>query len=116
MSYAIGNVVYGFPFTKEMRKVAEKLAEKQEIDIETDCWPGITEGYSSGGDHPLWFGVTIGRFDECSNFTLDSLSDVEPTNEQFDEADELFKKLPPEIQKLTGTLLPLDTWVIWSSS
>ena len=107
MSYAIANVIYGVPLTKEIHLA---LADADE-DFET---AGFTPYYSGGGSYaPGFCGVELGDFDECGGHILFSSLKYAPTPEQKAEAETRLAELPEYIRKVC---LPVDTYIVWSSS
>ncbi len=113
MSYAIANIIYGIPFTDEIQnRIEPEGVLNEEIDGPEDL--GFQMLYSgSSGVRPGFCGVMLYRFDECSEpFSISQLI-LKPTAEQKAEAEAKIAELPKDVREVC---LPLDTYIVWSSS
>lgn len=125
MSYAIANIVYGFPINDKQRTIIQQLSEAElgglsedEIDELEDgsgrlAYFGFTGLYSSGGDWDIGYcGVKLCSYDEGMKFKVSELSRIHATPEQKKEAARRIAALRPDLRSLAD---PVDVWVVWSS-
>jgi len=107
MSYAIGNIIWGFPIEDVLyNRIAKKLGEDWEEEF--DKKDGILSWY--GGDEKcLAFGIQLYAIDEFSNINLSQLSHSLAT---FNPV------LPPVPEKLKEFFLAdyPKYWIVWSLS
>lgn len=107
MSYAIANVIYGVPLTKEVGfLIYGKDAEPEDLGFEIL--------YSGSADYsPGFCGVSLYLFDECSDSFPASQLVLVPTPEQRAQAEAKIAQLPEDVRKLCP---PLNTYIVWSTS
>lgn len=105
MSYAIGYVIYGIPFTESISKFYEEL----ELDPEEHF-----NFVYSGSAHiiPGWCGVLLDTIDECNNICIKNVK-LQPLEQDVQEAKSKINKLPDEIKKMSN---PIDMYIIWGTS
>lgn len=140
MSYAIGNVVYGFPVTEanflnklselDIEKVIEGDEEFFEENFEDDLDELTSDGlrdwfdadetmfekeYTGNADEtPMWFGVKLDTIDETKHVKLDELN-TKPTKEQEAELRERWNKLPSFVRDILKEQT-FSVYIIWSTS
>lgn len=116
--YAIVDVIYGIPLTKEINN----LINKWETDPNCDKWEEDEVGrmcgfeiiYSGNRNEPPGFcGVRLDQFDESDGYNSLINLKLEPTNDQKTETLELINNLDREIKDI---IPPLGVYLIWSTS
>jgi hypothetical protein len=117
MPYAIGNVIYGWPFPAAMAaRIRDECSDrgKSVHDLKT---PGLSILYSASDSVAGFVGVKVGSIDECDSVRVGYLVALAAgvTEAQRDAAVALRAALPKRFQKMIGTSEP-DLWVVWSSS
>jgi len=106
--YTMGDIIYGVPLTSE---VMEAMPDWQEDDEEELC--GFYQIYSGRSKSPVGYcGVLLDSIDELAVVNINSLKLV-PTQEQKEEAETKVEALLPEIKKV---MLPIGTYIVWSTS
>lgn len=122
MSYAIGNVIYGFAvdirilFSEEGEGNEEDPdfdnATPRQIDAKADEH-GLTTLYSANGETPYYCGVELAKVSECGDIRLRELlasAEKKLTPELKKKADDLIAALPEKARRQP------DIWIVWSSS
>lgn len=120
--YVIANIIYGIDLTTDRHEepIFDELPEELKRAYEDDPENiGISGAYSGSGPTPQWVGVTLGEFDETSNFELEDLRqylDVgEETVKQWEKRwTNLEQEVREAIVKVKGS--EPKVMIIWSTS
>ena len=114
MSYAIANIIYGVPLNEAGNNLMNKWADEgDERFFEEDDACGFTMLYNGSADYAGYCGVNLMQFDECEDFRPVSSLNVQPTQEQIDEANSKIAKLHPDLKAI---LPEIGTYLVWSTS
>jgi len=126
MSYAILNIVYGFPINNAHRTVIKQLTESELGALSEDEIDELENGrgrlaffgfeglYCAGGDDDIGYcGVELDRINEGENIKVAEITKLRPTSAQIKEANERYKKLRPELMAVAD---PPGIYFVWSSS
>lgn len=136
MSYAIANVIYGIPITKEnffdklenlkMHQIPKSFLEEHFNDLEGLSMEDVatvfgengspfTSKYSGSADEtPMWFGLELDSFDETANVRISDLQ-LEPSLVQALEVKVKFEELPEFIREILKDD-KIDVHIVWSTS
>lgn len=136
MSYAIANVIYGIPVTKEnffdklenlkMHQIPKSFLEEHFNDLDglsmedvgtifTEDGSPFTAKYSGSADEmPMWFGLELDSFDETAHVRT---SDIQwkPTPTQETDIRQRFEELPEFIREILKDD-KIDVHIVWSTS
>ncbi len=120
--YTIGNVILGTYLTRH--EEVEPIYARELYADEADDWdvgsldwsdvdPWETMYHGSASDVIAFAGVCVHEFDECENFPLADLADIQPSPEQRAQARERYERIPEAVRVM---LPPFGLYVVWSSS
>jgi hypothetical protein len=114
MSYAIGYIIYGVPYSEEIDNLFESdVNDNEDIEEMSPEDLGFELVYSGSADiRPGWCGVHLDTIDECGTQRVKDLI-LSPTEQQKQEAITKINALPENIKKLCDEV---DTYIIWGSS
>ncbi len=119
MSYAIGYVVYGIPYSYDIAKAIASNNKDEDYDVTADNADEIAENeswfefrYSGNGEPPGWCGVVLDRIDECNNLKVSELN-FQPSDMQKKTAEDKINNLPEYVRKVSNQA---DVYILWGSS
>lgn len=124
MSYAYGEIIFGWAWTSELEEAIRELSDEQReelgmYDYEGRCSTddanalGFKTYYSASGDDISgYLGV---KLDNMPVYTARKMSEfkVTPTKKQREEVMKKIEHLPESLRKCLGKP---DTWVVWGDS
>ncbi len=115
--YAIFNVIYGVPLTKELADKINELEadENSNWNEDNDKVCGFTMPYTGSGEFSGFCGVELSGFDECNNYKLSSLQTV-PTKEQKEQAHKDIEQLIKDFPQFKDLIEEPAVWLIPSTS
>jgi len=115
MSYAIGNVIYGVPWTEELENYYNELENKdQDLYYSLPDKLGFEMLYSASAQiYPGYLGVSLAKISECNDVKLSDLISKQPTEKQKEDIRKQIEVLPQAARELMDEA---DIYIIWSSS
>jgi len=109
MSYAIANVIYGVPLTRD------EILEKVSID-DLDGQDGFLSYYSGGADvQPMAFGVALSEFDEATDYVDMRTLQIMPTGADLDQYQRCLDQLEDPEKSILAAEKPF-VFILWSTS
>ncbi len=123
MSYAIGNIVLGTHIPDD-KKILDQLdviyfaLEPQENEDQADYFREVVldaEHFTTcyEGSSLAYVGVELGQIDETETIPFGQLMKFAPTQDQLEEADQLWRLLPVDARRI---LPQFSVYIVWSSS
>ena len=121
--YTIGTIIYGRPVSNNEVSGSNTPEALEEWLEENEEEKGLLSYYSGSGISglsPTAIGVELGEFDECASYIPISKIALEPTQEQMEEFEECWERIPNSIKQLIQQMNPTVTapfvFVLWSTS
>lgn len=114
MSYAIGHIIYGIPFTSKISKTFNEYikANPDKEGLELDDI-GFEFVYSGSADYtPGWCGVQLDRITELNDCCISNLK-LNPSEKESKEAIDKVAALPQCIKDVSFLI---DTYIVWGTS
>jgi len=118
MSYAIGHIIYGVPYSDAINNYlnsSEDLDESEDLESEDYFDPEeyFEFTYSGSSDiMPGWCGVLLDTIDECGTLAVSDIK-LTPTESDKIKAKDKIDKLPEDLKAL---LDPVDVYIVWGTS
>ncbi len=122
MSYAIGHIIYGIPYSDDIERNIikheggissfDEFWDDDMVSAELDKL-GFEFVYTGGCDvRSGWCGTQIDEIDECGNINIINLR-LTPSDTQKQEVEDKFNKLPEHVKQAAD---PIGTYIVWGTS